>query len=809
MIRRSIALLVILASLIGTAIAQDVSDVDFSNINVDELSDQQIRRLWNRAQERGLSLNELEKMAVARGMEPSKVMKLRSRIRSLSSEDEGQRDIQTGQQRLRQWKGAKTDSTGGGIFSSLMGKQDTSRFPMRVDSAELKKQRLKEKIYGYDFFKKDVVTFEPSLNIPTPQNYQLGTGDELSIEIWGAAENTYRLSISPEGTIRINNLGPIYLNGLTIEDATKKLKQKLSEIYSGLRPQEGQQQTVFAEVSLVNVRSIKVNILGEISVPGTYTLPSLATVFNALYAAGGPNINGSFRKIKVIRNNKLEATFDLYNYLVVGDQSGNIRLQDQDIIKVESYQNRIEIKGEVKNTGFFELEDQETLQQLLDYAGGFSEKAYKKRIKIERITDVERSIIDVRKNNFDTFEMRNGDIVTVDSVLNRYVNRIEIRGAVYKPGEYELNDTTTLYSLIQRAEGLRGDAFTNRGIIYRSKPNLETESIAFDVAEVIEHPEEHDIALKRDDIIRISSIFDLREEYFVQINGSVQSTGKFPFAYGMTLEDLIFQANGFLEEAAPYNIEVARRIQGDTLAPTSDNIAKIYHFRVDESLTLSPKASQFTLQPFDRVYIRSAPGYQVQQEVKITGEVLYPGTYTLKNQSERISSLVERAGGLTDEAYPTGATLARTQEDMGNIGISLPDILEEPGSKYDLLLEQGDSLHIPKELQTVRVEGAVLFPISSRYERSRNFRDYISSAGGFSDLALEKKTYIVYANGEVDRTKSFLLFRNYPKVRPGARIVVPTKADRRELSPQERVSILSAIISMSAIVATTINQLTR
>jgi protein involved in polysaccharide export with SLBB domain len=520
-------------------------------------------------------------------------------------------------------------------------------------------------------------------------------------------------------------------------------------------------------------------------------------------------------------------------------------LRDQDIIKIRPYKNRVKLEGYVKQKGLFELKDGETLADLFEIAGGFAEEAYQHRVKITRSGDRQRMVYDVSKDRFDTFELQNGDQVKVNKIIDRYANRVEIKGAVYRPGVYQLTDSTTLYSLIQRAEGVKEDAYLGRGLIYRRQDNLQLSTISFQIQDLLQNPEQHDITLEREDVVQISSIFDLRESYEITVEGAVLNPGSYKFAEEMTLEDAIFQADGFQESAAPYNIEVSRRVDDIENTEYSNQIAEIYNFEVDETLRLSDKASHFQLMPFDKIFVRKAPNYEIQQDIKIGGQVLYPGTYTLESKTERISDIIKRAGGLTPDAYPEGATLYRqaivqtegtdvytrsTQRDtrdslltqgtafdifkkrrkvVDKIGINLPDILQNPGSKYDLLMEEGDSLYVPKELQTVRVKGAVLYPISVRYEKGRLFKHYITSAGGFGQEAVKRKAYIIYPNGSVSRTKSFLGIKNFPKVKPGATIVVPNKSELVKLSPQERISILSTVVSTAVLVVTTVTQLTR
>lgn len=816
---------IIFISICSIASAQSINDIDFQSINVDNLSEQQIQQIRQEAQARGLSNEQIVQLAVARGLPQSEATKLRQRLQQTTS-------------------GTTTETAPlAGSERSRMLQDSTAFQPATADTAAkdslTERQKLENRIFGFSLFKNRNIEFIPSINIPTPRNYQLGAGDEVFIDIWGAAQTTYQLKVTPDGNLLIQNIGPVSVSGLTIEEVSQKLHERLGQIYSGLNPSDESQKDTFMQVSLGQIRSIKVTVLGEVATPGTYTLPSLSTVFNALYQAGGPTITGSFRNINIIRGDSVAATFDLYDILINGNHSSNIILQEQDIIQIQPYANRIEVDGEIKRPGIYETIEDETLSDLITYTGGFTDKAYTGRIKVIGNTPTQRRINDVSKSNFDSYEMQNGDLVTVGKILDRFSNLVEIEGAVFRPGEYELTDTTSLHSLVERANGLKGDAFLNRGIIYRTREDFTIEAIPFDVRELMRNPEEHDIPLVKDDVVRISSIFDLRENFTISIKGPVKNPDQFSFVYGMTLEDLIFKAGGFSQSADPYRIEVARRIRDLEGPQTSPKIAEIFTFRVNEDLTLRPEDARFELQPFDQVYVRTLPNYEVQQEISVVGEVRYPGKYTLSTKNDRISDLIERAGGLSSEAYTKGATLFRkrefteqqSQQNLANVegltqqeqqqqlrqrggeqrsaqvGIDLERVLSDPGSRFDLFLEEGDSLFIPKQLQTVSVKGGVFYPTTIRHQENSSFRDYITAAGGFTDLAKKNRAYVIYPNGDVDRVKRFLFFRNFPSVEPGATIVIPEKQEPRRLSPQERVALYSSITSTIVLIVTTIVQI--
>ncbi len=801
-----------------TLLAQDIGNIDFENLTADQLSDAQIIQLYERIQDRGLTIAEVEAIALARGMSPSEVAKLRNRLNQLRTQGigtQGQDLLSEDESRLRQ--NALTD----------LYETDNSE---AVDTLDFLLEPVEEDtliVFGEQIFSGKNLTFEPSLNIPTPKNYTLGAGDELIVDIWGAAENTYQLEISPEGTVQISNLGPISVSGLTIEEASARLIDRLSSLYSGLKPPK---KDTFAQVTLGSIRSIKVSIVGEVERPGTYTLSSLATVFNALYAAGGPTDNGTYRSIKVLRDGKQFKEVDVYDFLVDGNLQNNIVLKDQDIIKVDPFINRVTVEGETKREGIFETKEGETFADLLEIVGGFNQNAYKKRVKVERVTDTERSIIEISLPEEANTVLRSGDKITIGKVLDRFRNRVQIKGAVFRPGYFQLEQNPTLYTLIQNAEGLTGDAFLDRAIVYRTNPDYTIKSIPVNLRKLFEAPEEYDLDLVKDDMVVISSIFELREEYTISISGEVNREGTFPYVEDMTLKDLLFQAKGFTEKAASYNIEIARRILDDGSGEIKNQLAEIFTIDLENGLAVVESVPEFRLMPYDQVFVRKSPSYEDQRLVTITGEVLFPGTYAISTRDFRLSDLIEKSGGLTEYAFPEGASLERKPQEVSDmelevnledsvteqrtrslnkVGIRLEEALRNPDGEQDLLLQEGDIINVPKRLETVQVRGEVLYPVNVRYDEGKKFKSYISSAGGFTDQANTKKAYVVYANGEVARTKKFLFFRNYPEVRPGAVVIIPPKEEKQRLSTAERITVMSTIVSLAAIVTNTIFQIRR
>lgn len=818
------------------------------NVQVDNLSDEQILRFLRQAQSQNLSIQEIGSIARARGMPAAEVAKLTSRMSRLEgigiSPDMDARPgvaARAGEPTGLQFERDPTEEAL--LISELR------RLVQERDEEELLRELnliIEEgfPVFGQTLFAGTSMTFEPSMNIATPLDYVFGTDDEILINVWGAAEADYRLTVNPEGNIRIPNIGPISVGGLTYEEAREKILRNLKRIYSGLDLSNPQEGNTFADVSLGNVRSINVSVIGEVRQPGSYTVSSLSRVFNLLYAAGGPNRSGSWREIQVIRGEEVVATFDLYDLLVHARQTDNIRLKDQDIIKVSPYINRVRLTGEVKRPGLFELKEGETLNDLISFTGGFAEDAYTERIVLERRTSVQRSVSDVNWPDGGHIELRNGDRIDIGEVVDRYENRVSIEGAVYREGHFELTEDMTLLDLIEKAEGVKEDAFMERGIIFRTRDNLMLESIPFSVQDIVDG-EAPDIRLRRDDLVRISSIFDLQETLTVRVSGAVNSQGRFEFLEGMTLEDAIFLADGLRNQAAAYRVEVARRVVDEDTRIKVNQVAEIHQFEIDENFRFRGGADEFQLQPFDQVFVRSKPNYQRQLTVKIEGEVQFPGEYVLERRDARLTDLIEQAGGLSDFAFPQGASMQRILEvrtverevegvadrrealqalnledvDLGRfetvndttftpVGIRLSDALSDPQGTNDLRLQEGDVIHIPRQLQTVRVEGGVLSPVTMRYVPGRGLQNYINAAGGPTDRGQRRKAYIVYANGEVDRTKSFLRIRSNPDVEPGSTIIVPEKPAAREMSTQERISLASSIASTALLFVTLINSLT-
>ncbi len=826
-----ISVLLILLSFVPSGalvaqIEQEISIDDLSQINVDDLSDQQIQQFIDRAEESGMTMSQLEAAALSRGMPYSEVVKMRRRIQEIREKGITEA-AEENESRLRMKVESDLDKQQD-FFELITEDEEAAELedgePEEMDE---KKKVDENEIFGQRLIKQKNLSFAPNLNIPTPKDYILGAGDEVLIEIYGASQESYALTINPEGWVRINNLGPVQLSGLTIDQATERLKNRLSNIYSGMK---GPDPNTFAEIALGNLRSISVNVAGEVNLPGSYTLPSFATVFNALYLAAGPNENGSFRKIRVVRDNEIVARVDLYDFLLSGIAKNNIRLQDQDIVFVEAYDSRVSLKGEIKRPALYEISENESLMDLIGYAGGFSERAFRGKLTITRNTPLQKKIIDVSMQEYTSTSVQNGDEILVGKILSRFENRVSVKGAVYREGDYQLTEGMTLTDLIEKAQGLSKDAYLPQASLYRLQEDMQMSIIPVDLEAVIMGQEQID--LKSEDMLYVSSIFELEEEFSIRISGEVQQSGEFPFYEGINLGELIRMAGGLKESASLARLEVARRLRNKEATEKESRIAEVFTLQLPEDLSLSSEAMAFELAPNDMVFVRRSPGYEIQKLVSIEGEVAFPGQYSLTNTKERLSDVLERAGGLTDEAYLPGATLFRktqeaspevrekvlsqleqasedtlqiVQEGMDNeqaIGIDLPYIVANPGSPQDLLLKDGDRLVIPIELQTVRLSGALLYPVTVKYEKNKPLSYYIANAGGFNENALKSKTYVLYANGSVDRTRRFMGIRNYPKVEPGAEIIVPKKQEREKVSAQEAISISSAIASMARVLVT-------
>ena len=669
---------------------------------------------------------------------------------------------------------------------------------MVVDSYAPAAEAAAREVYGHDLFNSRSLSFQPNSNTATPRNYRLGPGDEVIIDVWGASEEHLRQTISPEGSIMISRLGPVHLNGKTIEEANKYIKQLFATKYAGV----GDDQTDIS-VNLGDIRSIQIDIMGEVSTPGTFQLSPFSTVFHALYNAGGINNIGSMRNIYVLRNGKRVATVDIYDYLFNGKQTGNIRLQEGDVIIVPPYEQVVSISGNVKRPMYYEVKDGETMSSLIEYAGGFTGDAYQGMIRLQRQNGAENELYNIDQGEFASYRLKDGDVVTVGEVLDRFSNRVELKGAVTRPGLYALgNGTTTLMDLIGKAQGFTDDAYLGRALLYREGPDLSLEVIPLDL-NAIKSGYEADIVLQKNDVIEIASVQLLEERGDFTILGKVTNPGTYSYMANTTVEDLILRAGGLREGASAVRVDIARRIVDPKAINENQQIAEIYTVNILGGLgSKRNSASEFVLKPYDRVTVRTSPAYMEQKTVAINGEVVFPGHYTLARRNERLSELVNRSGGLVEGAYTKGAYLRRKltddemqerrnvirvamqnqsaetdsiSEDKLNIatnytvGIDLPKALANPGSTYDLVLQPDDELFVPAQQSTVKISGEVLYPNTVVYEPGKKISYYVNEAGGYGQQAKKNKTFVIYMNGQVDKVG-----RN-TVIEPGCHIIVPSK----------------------------------
>ncbi|TKG91906.1 sugar transporter [Puteibacter caeruleilacunae] len=790
------AQLFIVLALLITPRLMNAQDINPASVNVTELSDEQIRKIMTEMETRGLTMEQAAALAKARGASQMQVDQMMARI-----------------QQLRMGAGQSAQSNTAIVKQD--GELDREVFSTRV---EMKTSEENKKVFGYNLFNSENLTFEPSVNIAIPQHYILGKGDQVVVNVWGASQQNYQLEVDANGSLQVPDLGPIYVSGLTLEKARKMIKQRLVSIYSGM---SGDQPNTWAEVSIGSMRGIKVNVLGEVNAPGTYTLPATATAFNALYLSGGANENGSLRNIKVLRDGQEIQSIDVYDFLINGNASSNIQLRDQDILLVPAFKTRVTMAGAFKRNAYFELREGETLADAIRYAGNFSDNAYSHRLSVERKTSRELQMLDVTEDQFGGLTLMNGDSISAGEVLKRYQNRVSIGGAVFRPGYYQLKQGMKLSDLLELADGVKEDAYLERAQITRLNKDNSLANISFNVKELMNGT--YNIELQREDSIQIASIFDLREEQIVQIHGEVIEGGKFPFMEGMSLKDIIFKAKGLKESADVNSIEITRRLSHDEAATASEQLLHTFKFKLKRDLAIDEEAAKFKLEPFDHIYVRVAPGYAPQRNVSIEGEAIYKGTYGLQSNLERVSHLLKRAGGFTDMAYLKGAYIKREVEGseaielakenmLANdstmmladsleyeiIGLNMKKILSNPLSHEDLWLHAGDVLVIPRKADYVKISGGVLNPVSMPFEPGRSMKYYIQRAGGFGAEAFKKKSYVIYANGTSAATKSGL-WRKYPKIEPGAEIVIPNKIYRdRTASAAKWISMSTGVASVAA-----------
>ncbi len=785
------------------AMSQDIlKGKDLSQIKVDMISAEDLTKLKTQMAAMGMTPDQAEQLAISKGMLASEAAKLKLKLGNAIV-------ITTNENKTIGEKNSTTRENNEPELLEKNKKNATLINPM---------------IFGSELYSEASLSFEPNLKLATPLNYILGPEDQLIVSVYGVQEYNGNLTVSPDGAISIPNVGEIKVAGLTIEAATQKLKNIMGNgVYSYLKSGGSK-----LSVSLGKIRTISITIIGS-NKPGNYRVSSLSSIFNALFIAGGPSRFGSFREIELLRNNKVERKIDLYRFLVDGNQSDNISLKDNDVIRIPAYKTRIELKGEVKRPGIFEVLPGESLSKILNYASGFTDEAYMNSVKVFQRNEKEKQIQDLQSSQFGVYIPKSGDVVEVSKILDRYRNRITIKGAVFRPEQYELVSNMHIADLIKRADGLKPDAYSERGQLVRLNDNLSKTFLSFDISKALNGDPINNHLLQKDDEVIISSVSDLKDKFQVTIQGEVRNPGKFDFVDKITLKDLILQAGGFTD-AAFKNVEIARLLKRDSLIATDNKITTIIKTEINNQNLSSNGGEVITLLPFDVITVRKLPGYQIPESVIIDGQVQFPGPYTLGNSQERVSDILKRAGGFTPDAFPNGAYIKRYKSnnekesakeafdklqkasndstdilekdilrEFDKIPLAIEKILKNPGSMEDFILKSKDEIYIPKFDGQVKISGEVLLNTQVPFDSDKSLKYYISSAGGFTSNALKKKTYVVYANGKAEATSSFLFFKSYPKLEPGCELIVPKKREKRASNTAEIIGIASAVASLAGV----------
>ena len=776
---------------------------DLSKIKSSQISDQQLTQIAQQAKNSGQSEQAVLQDLKQRGLPDTEIQALGARISG-----------------LMQTKGAEGNTT----FENPVSKDRKLTTPSTA--TESREKKSSSKVFGAELFQEASPIFAPNLSIATPLNYRVGPGDELLLEVFGTNVFSQKAQVSREGFVNVRYAGLVNVNGITIEEVANLLKSKLSKYLPSLTSGGSRLQ-----VNLGNIRSINVSVVGAVKKPGTLTLPSLATLFNALYATGGPLENGSFRNIELIRGNKKIITADLYDYLMRGDQSSNIFLQDNDLIRVPFTEHQIQVAGLLNREGIYELKPTETFANALQYAGGFKAGAYQGRVTGTRLGKLAKEIIDIPATQFSAFALQNGDSLYVDSLVNKYLNRITIKGAVFKPGVYAWQKGQQLADVIEKAAGLKEEAFLGRATILRTYESQEKENISVDLKAVLKGALKFE--LLNEDQITIYSSYELKDRFTVSISGEIRNPGSYPFADSITLQQLILLAGGFTDRAIPTSIEVARQKKQVDITQLGAKNSELIQVGLNTDLT--KVGADFYLQPNDIILVKTDPTKKPQITVRVSGQVLFPGTYALESQQDRLSALITRAGGLLPTADKVGIKLIRKinladtadlnkiikkqsnstqdsvfakQQDPSNalsneIAVEWNDNKSDYNLQRDIILEEGDEIIIPQLRNTIALTGEVLKPVSVQYLQNKSFKYYISSAGGFSANAKKGKSFVVYSNGRSKKAGSFLgLFRTYPKILPGSTVVVPAKPARDgKFDPSKAGILVSALTTLATTIA--------
>ncbi|MDX6190131.1 SLBB domain-containing protein [Flavobacterium sp. Fl-318] len=780
------------------ASAQDIlKSRDLSTLKVDDLTDGDLANISAQLKSNNTTIEQVEAMALSKGMSQVEYDKLKMRLNGYSGKSDNTNDKPEIQ-----------------VNKVGFGRQQEKIVNEKIKDTD------NNLIFGSDLFDNPTLNFEPDLKLATPMNYILGPGDELQISVYGIQEYNSSIPVSVEGKVSIQYVGQIFVSGMTVEAATQKIKAAIAKVYSTVR--SGQSQV---SVSLGKIRTIKVTIVGG-KQPGNYSISSLATVYNALHLAGGPGKNGSYRNIELIRNNKIFRNIDIYRFLVKGDQSDNVGLRDNDVIRIPAYSQRVTVQGEVKRPGIFEMKKGETFSDLLNFASGFNELAYTASINVVQKTGKEFKVQDINESDFATYSPKSGDVFTVTKILNRFENRIKIEGAVFRPDYYSFTEGMKISDLITRAEGLKEDAYSKRARIIRLKSDLTTEIVNIDLSAALSGDLNADIELRREDIVTIYSILDFREEYKVTIDGEVKKPGVYEYYENLTLNDLIIQVGG-LTGSASKRVEIARMVKSDSI--NDGDPKRIELVQLEITTDNNEQIKNFLLKPFDVINIRRVAVYEKPKMVIVSGAVTYPGKYVLASKVEKVYDIVMRAGGLTSIANLEGMKIKRPikQEEIdrlesidlnlakndslkeklasikfSTIPINWEKIVKDKDHYSNVTLFPGDEIEVALYNEGVKVTGNVLLTSEIPYRSGKGFRYYIDAVGGVNNKGWKRKAYIIYPNGKADVTKSFLFFRTYPTVEPDSQIVVPEKPVAKKMSTGEWVSIGSVITSLALLIVT-------
>lgn len=792
----------------------------FLALSAGAMTDDEVIRYIRTQSANGKTEKQIGQELLAKGVRPEQVQRIKAKYQKEGTMGTGQ----PAQTATLQKSSTPTSYQRGSMDEDRSTIIVSETDEMTVDNYTVDVQTPQKQVYGHELFNSQSLSFEPNKNLATPKNYRLGPGDEVIIDVWGAAEEHLREVISPEGSIMVSRLGPVYLNGKTVDEANQYVKNLFARKYGGLNNEQTD-----VSVNLGDIRSISIDIMGEVSTPGTFRMSPFSSVFHALYNAGGINDIGSMRNISVLRNGKRVATVDIYDYLFNGKQTGNIRLQEGDVIIVPPYEQIVNITGNVKRPMYYEIKPGETIASLLEYSGGMAGDAYSGMVQLSRQNGSENELYNVERGDFNSYRLKDGDVVTVGTVLDRFSNRVELKGAVTRPGLYALGSgATTVTDLIRMADGLTDDAYKGRALLYRQGPDLTLEVIPVDLA-AIEAGLDPDITLSKNDIIEVASVQELVEKGDFTITGMVPNPGPYSYMKNTSVEDLILRAGGLREGASTARVDISRRIVDPSATYETSQIAQTFTVDIVGGLgTNANAAREFILKPYDRVTVRTSPGYGIQKEVTVNGQILFAGPYTLQKRNERLSDLVARAGGVVDGAYLKGAYLKRklsederqarenvlriamqNQEgndsisrtkievaDVYNVGIDLVAALAKPGSTQDLVLQEGDALYIPEEQSTVKISGDVMYSNTVVFEPGKKVPYYINEAGGYGNRAKKSKCFIVYMNGHVAKVG-----RN-TVVEPGAHIIVPSKEQSQGFGWDKVLTFVSGFGSVATMAAT-------